>query len=272
MKIEVTRQHAYSVAVVFVILASIVLVTAYGTSQPVIMGHSVLEIDWNGALPFLTVTGTTTFNGPVCIGGVCLTTWPSGGTSLPTCGNGQVVKYNTTTSQWTCGNDIDTDTDTKCSTPGACSSVCIGSVCKSSWPGVSKDCPSGQYVTGMDANGNLKCDTPSGGGGSMGTSWQYLCNVQNSFPQCAVGTTNYYFYTTNTGKFVCTVPSPPSPSTIAGIQHGIAGCSQGSSCSAYAVGTLCSPASGYSEVVVSGSICGQSYNARASVGTIYRCT
>jgi len=71
-----------------------------------------------------------------------------GGTTLPSCSSGQVVKWSG--SAWACSNDIDTNTDTKCSTPGSCSQICVGSDCKSSWVGVSSygvycDCDSSGY-------------------------------------------------------------------------------------------------------------------------------
>jgi hypothetical protein len=80
-----------------------------------------------------------------------------GGTTLPSCSNGQVVKWNGAT--WACASDIDTNTDTKCNSAGSCSQVCIGSVCRTSWVAATCTWSDGStYTAGAQCNAGTSCE------------------------------------------------------------------------------------------------------------------
>lgn len=63
--------------------------------------------------------------------------------SITTCTPGQTLKWSG--AAWTCGTDVDTDTDTdtdtRCDATGACAQVCIGTSCRTGWPGIPHSAP-----------------------------------------------------------------------------------------------------------------------------------
>jgi hypothetical protein len=71
-------------------------------------------------------------------------------------GSGQKIFWDSTNNRLTCGTDV--DTDTRCSTLGTCSQVCIGSDCRNSWPASST---SGQ-ITQMKVESRSHTPSPTG--------------------------------------------------------------------------------------------------------------
>jgi len=212
----------------------------------------------------------------LCIGTDCRTVWPSGGVSriiagngisvnsetgdvtisatgtgtgggsLPTCTtNGQVLKWSG--SAWACGSDV--DTDTKCSTSGTCSQVCIGSSCKTSWPvGVGAiTCPSGQAVISISSSGVPTCGAVSVSGGGTGTlTWKSQCTTisLSSTPTCSTYNCGSYKIYERNGVKVCVGSTYYTP---------ITSCTENAACTIS--GQYCITGALYSGVYTSTSPC-----------------
>ena len=93
--------------------------------------------------------------------------------NLPVCGNGQILKYSG--GIWSCQND-NLGTDTRCSTSGTCTQVCIGTNCRTSWP-VDTRCSTSGTCTQVCIGTNCKNSWPI-----LGCQW--ASRVYSSGARC----------------------------------------------------------------------------------------
>ena len=75
--------------------------------------------------------------------------------NLPTCGNGQILKYSG--GVWSCQNDVVLTTDTRCDTSGTCNQVCIGTSCRNSWDATTCDWSGKKYTTSARCRPSASC-------------------------------------------------------------------------------------------------------------------
>ena len=129
IKISVQKKDLILVSAVLIFLIGVGFVVAYNSgASPNVMGHSFEELEGVQA----RITGTCGVGNAIRVvntDGSVTCQSASGGSTLPTCSSGQVLKYSS--GAWNCGTDI--DTDTRCDVAGRCTQVCIGTDCRTSW-------------------------------------------------------------------------------------------------------------------------------------------
>jgi len=96
-KTKITNKHLIIAIFILIVLAAANIVQSYGTSNPIVMGHTWEELD---GIPVDITDG----DDECTVSGDTIT-----------CSSGAL-------------------TETRCDSSGTCSQVCIGSACRSSWP------------------------------------------------------------------------------------------------------------------------------------------
>ncbi|MBW3003690.1 hypothetical protein KY337_03940 [Candidatus Woesearchaeota archaeon] len=87
----------FVIFVLLILMAAYVAATGYTADQP---SHTTLYVDELRG----KTADTVSVNDVLCLNGDCIGTWPTG-TVLPTCIDGQVVKYDSVSGTWICGDD-----------------------------------------------------------------------------------------------------------------------------------------------------------------------
>ena len=96
-KTKITNKHLIIAISILIVLAAANIVQSYGTSNPIVIGHTWEELD---GIPVDITDG----DDECTVSGDTIT-----------CSSGAL-------------------TETRCDSSGTCSQVCIGSACRSSWP------------------------------------------------------------------------------------------------------------------------------------------
>ena len=74
---NISRSMSFKAAVgMLLVLVTISIVAAYGTTNPIVFGHSAGELDFTGFVGNITTGGNVVANA-VCIGTECRTSWPT---------------------------------------------------------------------------------------------------------------------------------------------------------------------------------------------------